>query len=155
MNNLYTELELFKKTRENILGLVNTLSLEQINKIPDGFTGNIAWHLGHMVATHKGLVYQLNGVAGNLDKEFVQMYKKDSKPERDISQNELDFIKDQLKDQVAELEADIKSDNVFGKNIPYKTAFNYEITNLKDAVTFNNLHQAMHVGYILAMKNLV
>ncbi|MEX1001930.1 MAG: DinB family protein [Crocinitomicaceae bacterium] len=155
MKDLNTELELFKKTRENILRLVETLSLDQINKIPDGFTGNIAWHLGHMLVTHKGLVYQLNSVAGNLDQEFVQKYKKDSKPEQPINQGELDYIKKELKSQVKELEEDVNSGDVFGKNIPYKTAYNYEITNLEDAVKFNNIHQAMHVGYILALKNLV
>ena len=155
MTSLNTEKNLFRDTRKSTTDLIDKLSLDQINKVPDGFTGNIAWHLGHMVATHKGLVYQLNGVPGNLDKDFVMMYKRGSKPERDISEAELNYIKHQLIEQVEELEDDLEKENFFGKNISFTTGLGYEITNLEDAVKFNNIHQALHLGYILALKNLV
>lgn len=150
-----TELELFKATRENTIKLIDSLTLDLINKIPDGFTGNIAWHLGHMVATHKGLVYQLNGLKGGLEKEFVLKYKKDSVPEAPISQNELDFILGQLISQVEELEKDLANKEQWGDTHEYPTSYGYTIQSLEEAIKFSNLHQALHLGYILALRRMV
>lgn len=149
-----TELTLFRATRQNAINLIKDLSLDQINKIPEGFTGNIAWHLGHMVATHRGLIYQLNGLRSGLEKDFIMKYKKDSKPEGPIEPKEFEYITEQLLNQIDELEEDIAK-GVFGENTPYQTSYNYEITNLEDAVKFSNLHQGLHLGYIMALKHLV
>ena len=146
------ELELFRATRGNTIAAIKNLSLEQVNKIPDGFTGNIAWHLGHMVSTHKGLVYQLNSVPGGLEKEFVLKYKKDSKPEAPISQEEFEFITTELLNQIDELEEDLQKEGFFGANIPYKTSYNFEMNSFDECIRFSNLHQALHLGYIMALK---
>lgn len=150
-----TELELFRATRNNTIAVIKNLNLDQINKIPEGFTGNIAWHIGHMVSTHKGLVYQLNSVPGGLEKEFVLKYKKDSKPEAPIDQAEFEFITTELLNQVDELEEDLKKENFFGANIPYSTSYNFDLNSLEECVKFSNLHQALHLGYIMALKRSV
>jgi len=147
-----TELELFRATRTNTIGLLKGLTLEQINKIPDGFSGNIAWHLGHMVSTHKGLVYQLNSAPGGLEKEFVVKYKKGSVPESPIDQAEFEFITTELLNQVDELEADLEKNDFFGANIPYSTSYNFDLNSFEEGLKFSNLHQALHLGYIMAMK---
>lgn len=149
---MQTEIGLFKTLRENALLAVKDITLEEVNTIPDGFTGNIAWHVGHMVATHRGLVYQLNGAGGEFEKEFVMKFKKDSKPEAPITQDEWDFILRKLISQADDLERDLSNDEMWGDTHEYTTSFNYTITNLEEAVKFNNLHQALHLGYIMAMK---
>lgn len=146
-----TELELFRATRENTIKMLNDLTLEQINKIPEGFTGNIAWHIGHMVATHKGLVYQLSGQPSGFEKEFVVKYKKGSVPEGPISEEEFEFITTHLLNQIDELEADLENE-IFGDTTTYKTSYNYDITNFEEAIKFSVLHQALHLGYMLALK---
>ena len=147
-----TEIELFRTTRENTIRAIKDLSLDQINEIPNGFTGNIAWHLGHMVATHKGLIYQLNGVPGGLEKEFVAKYKKDSKPESPIDQKELEFITECLLNQIDELEADLQNESMWGETHEYPTSYGFTVTSLDNAVRFSNVHQALHLGYIMALK---
>lgn len=149
------EVEKFSATRQNTIKVIKDLTLEQVNKIPDGFTGNIAWHLGHMVATHKGLVYQLNSAPGGLDKDFVVRYKKDSIPEHPISQEEYEFITSELLNQIDEFEADLQKTDFFGENIPYSTSYNYDLNSFEDCVRFSNLHQALHLGYIMALKRIV
>lgn len=147
-----TELELFRATRNNTINVLKGLSLNQINEIPDGFTGNIAWHIGHMVSTHKGLVYQLNSTPSGLEKDFVVKYKKGSLPKNPISQEEFEFITEQLLNQIDELEEDLQKDDFFGENIPYATSYNYNLNSFEECLKFSNLHQALHLGYIMALK---
>jgi hypothetical protein len=146
------EIELFRATRTNTIGVLKGLTLEQINKIPIGFTGNVAWHIGHMVSTHKGLVYQLNSVPGGLPKEFSLKYKKGSVPDSPINQEEFEFLTSELLNQVDELDEDLGKENFFGANIPYSTSYNFDLNSLEECVKFSNLHQALHLGYIMALK---
>ena len=149
------EIKVLRATRENTISVIKELSLEQINTIPEGFTGNIAWHLGHMVQTHRGLVYQLNSQKSGLEKEFINKYRKDSKPESPIDQSEFEFITEQLLNQVEELEADLQKDDFFGENIPYSTSYNYDLNSLEECINFSNVHQGLHLGYIMALKRIV
>ena len=149
------ELDLFRATRENTHKLASSLTLDEVNKIPDGFTGNIAWHVGHMVATHRGLVYQLNGAGGEFKKEFVLKYKKDSVPQGPIDQAEWDFILEKLLSQIDALEQDIPNESLWGDTHEYTTSYNYTITSLAEAIKFSNLHQALHLGYVMALRRMV
>jgi len=149
-----TNLDLLKISRQNILKLIEGLSLQQLNNIPDGFTGNIAWHIGHIVTTQQGLIYGLSRNPMSLEKTFIDRYKKGTKPLFPIDQSELDFIKAAVLSQPEKLEVDILA-NIFQNYTPITTGFGNTISNLESAVSFNNIHEGMHIGYVMAMKHLV
>ncbi|MCG8575818.1 MAG: DinB family protein [Flavobacteriales bacterium] len=150
-----TELEIFRNGREFILEIVNKLSNDQLNEVPEGFTGNIIWHLGHMVVTHRGLVYQLGGHRSGMEKEFLLKYVRGAKPEEKTSDEEIEFIKRRLIEQADEFETDLEAAAFPDEYREFKTMTGYTIKDKAGAIAFSNFHQATHVGYILCLRRLV
>ncbi len=149
------ELEIFRTGRQNILERIEELSVDQLNEIPEGFTGNIIWHLGHMLVTHRGLVYQLGGHRSGFEKEWLLKYVRGSKPEQRAEQSEVDLIKCLLIEQADEFEKDF-SDGIFPDDYrEFETMTGFKIKDKEGAITFSNFHQAVHIGYILCMRRLV
>jgi len=149
-----TNIDLLKFSRANVLKLIDGLTLDQINKIPDGFTGNIAWHIGHIITTQQGLIYGLSRTPMNLEKEFMDKYKKGTKPLAPITQQELDLIKSELSAQPEKLLTDLEQ-NIFQSYTTYATSFGNTMNSVEEAIAFNNVHEGMHIGYIMAVKHLV
>lgn len=153
-NNMESELKLLKVSITNVLALVKNLSNQQLNEIPNSSSNNLIWHLGHLVVTHKLLIYGLSGNDLGLETNFVDQFKKGSKPNVNVSENECETIKNKLKAIFLELEDDLKKD-IFKTFKKYPTSYNFEITNLNDAISFNNLHFGLHVGSILKLKKQI
>ncbi|UKN01901.1 DinB family protein [Paracrocinitomix mangrovi] len=149
------DIEIFQYGRNFIIDITSDLTLDQLNIIPEGFTGNIAWHLGHMAVTHKGLIYALNSGKVGLPKEFIKKYSRGGKPDGPIDQEERDFIYQLLKIQIEELPKDLNTEGFFGQSYPYETPYGYIVDSLEKAVKFSSWHQSMHIGYIMALKHLV
>jgi len=137
--------------RNNALRAVENLSLETLNKIPPGYNNNLAWNLGHMAITQQRLCYKLSGNTMYVENDIVNKYSKGSKPEGKIDQTELDFIKNLLIVLVDKTEDDFNN-NHFTSFKEYPTSFNITLNSIEDAITFNNIHEGMHLGYIIALK---
>ena len=142
-----------KRNRELFLQLVNSLNIEQLNKIPDGFNNNIVWNFGHIVVSTQSLCYVRPEVKPDIDIPFRAKYQKGSKPESFITQQEIDTLKQQLLSTIDSIENDVKN-NVFEKITPYSTAtYGYEMTTIGEILTCTLAHDSMHYGYALTQKN--
>lgn len=149
------ELEIFRSSRSFIVDEIDKLSLDQLNEIPEGYTGNIIWHLGHLIVTHRGLVYQLGGHRSGMEKEWLMKYVRGSKPAGKADQAELDFIKKRLLEQVDEFETDLAADIFPEEYKELTTMTGFVIRNREEAIAFSNFHQATHMGYIMALRRAV
>src|SRR5436853_7940636 len=107
MNNL---IDRIKKTRQFLINLLSDLPAESVNKIPAGFNNNIAWNLGHLIASQQGICYVRSGSKPVVDEKYYLQYKPGTKPEQDINENELEEIKRLLLSSIDQLETDYKSD---------------------------------------------
>ncbi len=144
-----------RKNRELFLGLVNSLSIEQLNKIPEKFRNNIAWNFGHIVVSTQNLCYIRSGVKPDLKVLFRTKYGKDSKPESFISQEEIDELKKLLVSTIDAIEEDLKN-GVFKNITPYSTAtYKYEMHSIEEILTCTLAHDSMHYGYALAQRKSV
>lgn len=148
------QINITKQTRRNFLNLIDSLSVEQLNKIPAGMNNNIAWNFGHIVATQQLLCYTLAGAVPKINQSLIDKYRKGTKPESFIDNDEIELLKKLSVSLIDELEKDIKTD-LFNNYKPYPTSYGTELSSIEDAVNFFPVHEAMHYGVTLTIKKLV
>jgi len=144
-------IDILKATRANILKAIEGISLEQLNLVPDGYNNNLIWNAGHVVVTQQRLCYAMSGLEIKLPEGIIAIYKKGAKPKKDVTQEEVDQIKAWLTESIDWLEVDLEA-GVFKTFKTYPTSYGYTLNSIEDAVNFNNVHEGMHLGYIIAMK---
>lgn len=147
-------IETIKKTRHFLLDTIKDLSAEQLNKIPQGFSNNIIWHLGHMVAAQQGVCYIRAGITPVLDQSFIDHYKSGTKPETIIQEEGIEQIKGLMFSSLDQLQQDYNR-NAFEGYTAWSTRYGNTITDIEEAISFLPFHEGMHIGYIMAFKRLV
>jgi|TARA_B110000483_G_scaffold25943_2_gene30919 hypothetical protein len=144
--------DLLHATRKLLVKSVATLNITQLNIIPDGFNNSIAWNIAHILVTQQLLHYKLSGKDLLLDDVFVDRFRKGTKASSNsLSKEEWETCLKLLPSLAEELERDYFG-NKFSTYTTYPTSYGYEINSIEDAIQFNNLHEALHLGYIMSMK---
>jgi hypothetical protein len=146
--------EVQKTIREILLKILDNHSLEQLNKIPEGFSNNLIWNIGHCVSTQQVLVYKLSGLPTMVSEEFIAKYKKGTKPEGDVSQTEVDEIRNLLSSTLDQTQNDFDS-NIFVNYSEYTTSMGFTLRNILDALNCNNYHEGIHTGIIMSIRKFV
>jgi hypothetical protein len=149
-----TELTHLRQTRKNFLTLVNSLTTEQLNHIPEGFNNNIIWNFGHSIITHQLLCYNLSGNRMYTHKELVHKYRIGTKPEAPVSAEEIEKLKKMATELVTKFEADVNTE-MFAEYKEYTTSYHVTLSNIEDAIKFNNLHEGLHLGYAMAIRRVI
>ena len=146
------ELAINQTIRKNAINLLNDLTDDQITKIPDGFNNHILWNFGHMVVTQQILCYKLSLNAFTIDSEIIDRYRKGSTPTevQDIAKEKALLIQLATETQQT-LEQDLKKKD-FTAFEKYETSFGYTLNSIEDAVRFNNVHEGLHLGYMMAQR---
>jgi hypothetical protein len=143
-----------KATRDNMLRIMDSLTMEQLNQIPEGFNNNLIWNFGHVVVTQQLLNYALSGLPMHLSEEIVNKYRKGSKPNLIVSEGEYEMLKTAAFDLIETLKKDYEA-GVFKTYNPYTTSYNTTLTSIEEAINFNNVHEALHLGLMMALRKFV
>ncbi len=145
-------LSVFEKTRGFYKNFLDRLSLEDLNKIPDGFKNNVIWNIGHIVVTEQLLLYRLSGMPTLVSDEMIEKYKIGTKPEAFVTQDEVDEISELLFYTIKKTQEDYKNNKFENyKEFTVSTTGN-TLKNIDDAISFSLFHEGIHLGYILALK---
>lgn len=142
------------KNRMIFKSLMESFTLQELNKIPEGFSNNIIWNIAHTVVTQQLLVYNLSGLPSILSDEMIEKYRKGTKPIRDLTQAEVDEIKDLLFNTIEKTKEDYQK-NIFKTYQKYTVSTKSTLTNIDEAIGFNSFHEGIHLGYILALKKSI
>jgi hypothetical protein len=151
MNSVF---EVQKTIREVLLKILGNHSLEQLNKIPTGFSNNLIWNIAHCVSTQQVLVYKLSGLPMMVSEEFINKYRKGTKPEGNVSQAEVDEIRTLLSTTLEQVQKDF-ADGIFQNYNEYTTSMGYTLKNINGALDFNNYHEGIHTGIIMSIRKFV
>jgi len=143
-----------KTIREILLKILDNHSLEQLNKIPAGYSNNLIWNVAHCISAQQVLVYKLSGLPMLVSDEFIDKYKKGTKPEGDVSQAEVDEIRGLLFSTLDKTEKDVNN-GIFLNYTTYLTSMGFELTNVQDALDFVNYHEGIHTGIIMSIRKFV
>ncbi|MEI6865415.1 DinB family protein [Flavicella sp.] len=142
------------KGRVFMLTLIEELSIEQLNKIPVGAKNNIAWNIGHLVVTQQLICYKLSGLPCLVSEEMIDLYRKGTSPNIDVTKEEFDKIKELFISLALKFEEDYKKRG-FENFAEYTTSVNVTLVDIKSAATFNLFHEGIHLGVILGLRKLV
>ncbi|MGQ7945768.1 DinB family protein [Flavobacterium sp. WC2509] len=146
--------EVNSTSRKMLNAYFENYTLEQLNKIPEGFTNNLIWNIAHIVVTQQILVYKLSGLPMMVSDEMVEKYRKGTKPEQDVTQAEADEIKTLLFDTLHKLEVDYNN-GIFVNYQEYRTSTGFILKSAVGAIEFNNFHEGIHIGIMMSIRKFV
>lgn len=142
------------KTRAILYKFLENFSLEQLNSVPKGYRNSMYWNIMHVVVTQQLLVYGLSNVPMLLDSEYIKAFRKGTKTEHDASQDDIEYLKSLLISTIEKTQSDYAA-GIFTTFTSYTVSTKSTLTNVEEAIEFNNFHEGIHLGYILAMKNTI
>lgn len=147
--------KVLNNTRNIFSKIIESNTLEDLNKIPENFNNNIIWNIGHIVVTEQILAYKLSGLEVSISQEMINKYRKDSKPETPVTQAEVDEIKGLLTATIEKTKANYDA-GVFKTYNEYTVSTTGNtLTNIDDALQFIMLHEGLHYGYVLALLKAI
>ncbi|HFK5571257.1 TPA: DinB family protein [Elizabethkingia meningoseptica] len=148
MNNLF---KAHRTIRKNLVDVLQKTSYQDLLTILDGFNNNIYWNIAHCVATQQLLIYYLSGNSFRIDKYWIETYKKGTLPNLDVSKEEIEDL-NFLLTETSRIMANDYNENFFLDYTPYSTSLGMDLRSIEDAVLFNNVHEGLHLGYVMAQK---
>lgn len=146
--------DITKTSRKVLSQFLENHTLEQLNKIPEGFSNNLIWNIAHIVVVQQMLVYKLSGLPMMASDEMIEKYKRGTKPERDVTQAEVDEIKALLFETIQQTELDYAA-KIFKNYQEFTTMSGYTIKKAEDALSFNYYHEAVHTGIMMGIRKFI
>ncbi|MDX5437933.1 MAG: DinB family protein [Pontibacter sp.] len=153
-NKMESAFNIWETNRKLYLGFLEKYTLEQLNKVPEGYSNNLIWNIGHVVVAQQGLVYKTSGLPGYVSDELFEKYKPGTKPTGNTLQEEVN----ELKGLLISLIEQTKSDFYAGKFETFNgrmTGTGFYLNSLTDAIQFNNYHEALHLGFMMNIRKFV
>ena len=142
-------------TRTSIQKHVADLSQEQFLAMPGEFDNNIAWNIGHIMVAQQGILYRRSGLPVTISDEMTAMYKPGTSPTDWTTEPNGAALVEQMMAQQQVLEDDYAAGK-FGDNYePATTSGGLNVPDFEAGLVFNSYHEAMHWGFIQALKNFV
>ncbi len=144
-------LEILLQHRKVLYYYLKQVPLASLNHIPSGFRNNILWNIGHSVVTQQLLVYQRSGRTTLVDNAMIKRYRRGTAPDGQATSEEVLTIQKLLFTTVEKTSDDYQL-GLFREFDSYLTATNVTLSNVDDAILFNNYHEGLHLGTILALQ---
>ena len=148
------EFTIITQNRKLLYQYLKNLPKDELFKIPERFNNNIWWNIAHVVVTQQLLVYGLSGQPLQISETLVSKYQKGTVPESKPSNLEVEEITSLLF-SLPEQTKTAYEQGTFKNFKPYMTTPKVELKSVEDAIAFNNFHEGLHLGSIMALTRAV
>ena len=147
-------LKAWKTSRKLYTEFFNNYSLDQLNKIPDGFNNNLIWNIGHVIVTQQKLIYKGANLQGYISDELFNKYNSGTRPTAPVSDEEADRLKVLLTSLIEKTEIDVV-EGIFVSYNERTTGTGFHLASVRDAFECNNYHEGLHLGYMMGIRKFV
>ncbi|MDD3459271.1 MAG: DinB family protein [Weeksellaceae bacterium] len=137
--------------RQHFIRYLEDYDLKHLTHIPMGFKNHIFWNCAHALVTQQLLIYHLSGNNLLIDNDWVFRFKKGTFGEQNINENDVTKLTELLSETVSQTRIDYFAER-FSNYQTYQTSFGIRLKTVEDAIRFNNIHEGLHIGYIMSMK---
>ena len=147
----------FKQTRINVIKVVEGLTFEELHVTPRSFKNNVIWNVLHIHVTQQLLLYRLSSLPVRVNERLVDSYRKGTFPpqeEQKISESEFTTLKREFLDEDSILKRNYE-EGLFKQFTKYQTSYGVSLENFEDAMFFNNVHESIHLGYLMALRKAI
>lgn len=152
---------LFKQTafvRGQTLKLMEGVTEEIADRIPEGFRNNIRWNLGHIYVVLERLAFQYIGLPQHLPEGFKEHFEYGTSPLnnpvsiRVPTLKELEALLKNQQERIHEALAHRLQEKV---NPPYTTSAGMTLETPEQFLSFSLYHEGMHLSVIRLYKSLL
>lgn len=150
-NSIDRDIDWTIQSRKNFLRLIDACEPADLTRIPEGFNNHLLWNFGHVITTQQLLCYRLSGLDTHLPEEIIDRYRKGSKPTNGSHAEDMEPLRAACMDLLERMRKDYNT-NAFKDYNTYETSYGLTLENIEDAIRFNAMHEAMHLGYFMALK---
>lgn len=143
--------------RNQTLNLLEGVTEEMADQVPEGFRNTIRWNAGHIYVVVERFAFQYLGLQQNLPEGFKEQFEYGTSP---LSTHEyrvptLSELEELLKTQQVRIQESL-FDRLDEKIIPpYTTSAGMTLETPKQFLTFNLYHEGMHLSVIKLYKKLL
>lgn len=143
--------------RNQTLNLLEGITEEMADRIPEGFRNTIRWNLGHIYVVTERLAFQYLGFPQQLPEGFKEQFEYGTSPLNATSNHvptllELESL---LKAQQVRIRETLP-DHLEKKIIPpYTTSAGMTLETPEQFLSFNLYHEGMHLSVIKLYKALL
>jgi len=144
-------IEMLKPQRELIRRAIEGCTNADFFTVPGIRKNSIAWNLGHIVTVEQLLSYGLSGETPNLPEHYRTMFGPGTDPSGWQAEPDLEEIMNLFDTLPAQTLSDYHAGRFQNFNA-YTTTTGVTLTTVEEAITFNNFHEGLHTGIIMAIR---
>jgi len=151
---IHYALEITQTSRKQLAGLLKNYTLQQLNAVPEGFSNNLIWNIGHIIVVQQLLVYKLSGLPTMLSDEMIAKYQRGTRPEGFVDQKEVHELHELLFKTIDQTMVDFEND-LFKNYHLFTNSLGFTIKSAQEAVAFNYYHEAIHFGIMMSIRKFI
>lgn len=142
---------LLRQTRQNMANLLKGLTVEHIQYVPSGFNNHILWNAVHALVTQQLLTYGQSSLPFRIEKTLIDQFRKGTRPGPVLDSLLVNQLTELLVESPEWLEEDY-NEGLFEIYTPYLASYGVQLNSIEEAVQFNNVHEGLHLGYMMGIR---